>query len=75
VRLRKFRIQLDRSLEFLDDLLGMPPVAMNTTRLTGKAHLIAALERADDVEITTDAWFSDETQASMQALVKSLKKN
>jgi len=66
---------LGRSLEYLDGLLAMPPVAMNNTRLTGKAGLLQALDTADDVETTTEFWFSDETQAAMQALVTSLKKD
>jgi len=66
---------LDRTLEFLEGLLAMPPVAMNTTRLTGKADLVRALATADDVETTTEAWFSAETQVAMQALVDSLKKD
>jgi len=64
-----------RSLEYLEGLLAMPPVAMNTTRLTGKADLLRALATTDDVETTTEFWFSAETQAAMQALVDSLKKD
>jgi len=63
-----------RALEYLEALLRLPPVAMNRTRLTGKADLLAALESADDVERTTADWFSDETQAAMEALVSSLSK-
>ena len=63
-----------RALEYLQGLLALPPVAMNKTRLEGKQHLLAMLESADDVERTTEAWFSDETQAAMQALVDSLSK-
>jgi len=63
-----------RAVEYLESLLGLPPIAMNRTRLTAKADLLAALESADDVERTTEDWFSDETQAAMQALVANLKK-
>ncbi len=65
----------ERVLEFLRGLLALPPIAMNSTRLTGKAHLIDMLEASDDVEKTTAAWFSDETQAAMGRLVESLTKS
>ena len=65
---------LDRSIEFLQGLLKMPPIAMNRTRLEGKSDLIEYLEDSDDVTRTTESWFSDETQAAMQALVESLSK-
>jgi len=65
----------ERALEFLHDLLALPPMAMNATRLDGKAHLINVLEASDDVDRTTAAWFSDETQVAMQRLVDSLTKN
>jgi 3,2-trans-enoyl-CoA isomerase len=65
---------LERSLEYLQSLLALPQIAMNRTRLTSKAGLIAQLGAADDVERTTADWFSDETQAAMQRLVASLKK-
>ncbi|RLA29235.1 MAG: enoyl-CoA hydratase/isomerase family protein [Gammaproteobacteria bacterium] len=64
-----------RALEYLQGLLAMPTMAMNTTRLVGKEHLIPVLEESDDVDRTTAAWFSDETQAAMQLLVDNLQKN
>ena len=65
---------LPQALEYLESLLALPPVAMNRTRRVGKAHVLAALESSDDVARTVDAWFSDETQREMDALVASLKK-
>jgi len=65
----------DRALEWLRTLLALPPIAMNRTRLLGKARLIEALEVAPDVAQVTDDWFSPETQAAMRRLVDSLKKN
>ncbi len=65
----------ERVLEYLGGLLALPPIAMNTTRLTGKEHLINMLEVSDDVERTVAAWFNDETQAAMQRLADSLTKN
>jgi 3,2-trans-enoyl-CoA isomerase len=64
----------ERTLEYLHGLLELPPIAMNATRLDGKAHLLEVLEGSDDVERTTAAWFSDETQTAMQLLVESLTK-
>jgi 3,2-trans-enoyl-CoA isomerase len=62
-----------RAQEWLTSLLALPPIAMNKTRLACKAGLIEALESADDVERTTESWFSDETQAAMTQLVENLK--
>jgi 3,2-trans-enoyl-CoA isomerase len=65
----------DRTLEYLESLLSLPPMAMNHTRLAGKARLINAARNANDVEQLTDTWFGAETQAAMQALVERLKDN
>lgn len=61
-----------RTLEYLESLLSLPPMAMNYTRLAGKARLIDAARNAKDVEQVTDKWFSTETQAAMRALVERL---
>jgi len=65
----------ERALEFMQGLLALPPIAMNSTRLTGKAQLIDMLEASNDVETTTTAWFSNETQAAMGRLVEGLTKD
>lgn len=56
------------------ELLALPPVAMNTTRLAGKARLIEAYSNCSDVATATDWWFSTETQAEMRKLVERLAK-
>jgi 3,2-trans-enoyl-CoA isomerase len=56
------------------ELLALPPVAMNTTRLAGKARLIAAYSTCSDVATATDWWFSTETQTEMRKLVERLAK-
>lgn len=56
------------------ELLALPPVAMNTTRLAGKARLIEAYRNCSDVATATDWWFSSETQAEMRKLVERLAK-
>ena len=66
---------MDRVLEFLGNLLALPPTAMNRTRLAGKANLIQSIKGATDVDQVTDSWFSTETQAALQALVERLKKS
>lgn len=64
-----------RALEYLDGLLSLPPIAMNSTRLNAKADIIEMLENSEDVDLTTAAWFSDETQTAMTRLVESLRKD
>ncbi|MAF84378.1 MAG: enoyl-CoA hydratase/isomerase family protein [Gammaproteobacteria bacterium] len=65
----------ERTLEFLRDLLALPTVAMNTTRMSGKQELLKVLSTSDDVDKTTAAWFTDETQSAMKRLVESLNKS
>ena len=55
------------------ELLRLPPIAMNQTRLELKARLLQSLEMANDVVVATDYWFSDETQQAMRALVDKLR--
>lgn len=57
------------------ELLALPPVAMNTTRLAAKSRLLEALAGQNDAALATDWWFSAETQAGMQALVGKLRKD
>jgi Delta3-Delta2-enoyl-CoA isomerase len=57
-----------------EELLALPPVAMNTPRLNCKADLLAALGRADDAVAATAWWFSPETQAGMRKLAARLQK-
>ncbi len=64
-----------RALERIGELLQLPPTAMNRTRITGKEHVLQALDSEEAIDIVTDAWFSDETQAAMRGLVDSLKKS
>lgn len=57
------------------ELLALPTVAMNTTRLAAKSRLIDALGSSVDVAALTDWWFSAETQAEMRKLVARLQKS
>lgn len=56
------------------ELLALPPVAMNTTRLAAKARLIDAYSDCSDVATATDWWFSTETRTEMRKLVERLAK-
>lgn len=65
---------LPAALARAQELLALPPVAMNTTRLAGKAGLLEAYRTSRDVATATDWWFSAETQAEMRKLVNRLAK-
>lgn len=67
-------VLLPTALARTRELLALPPVAMNTTRLAGKARLIEAYGNCSDVATATDWWFSTETQAEMRKLVERLAK-
>ena len=65
---------LPTALARANELLALPPVAMNTTRLATKARLIDALTSPGDVAAAAAWWFSPETQAEMRKLVERLGK-
>ena len=64
-----------RALQWLNDLLALPPQAMRGTRAMARADLAGAFVDLDalPVEDFLDGWFSDETQATLHALVAQLK--
>ena len=64
---------VDRAIAWCAEMNDLPPVAMNTTRQQLNASRLASLDSECDVETVTRHWFSDETQASMRALVARLK--
>ena len=66
---------LPQALARANELLALPPVAMNTTRLAAKARLIEALSSPVDVGAATGWWFSAETQGEMRKLVARLSKS
>ena len=63
-----------RALEFAGELISLPPEAMNYTRLSAKPAILTRPADAAEVRELTDSWFSEETQATMKALVASLGK-
>jgi hypothetical protein len=56
-------------------MAALPPAAVAATRRFARQDLIALLEGLgpDDYQMMVDAWFSDETQRTMLALVERLK--
>ena len=61
--------------EKMRELLELPPLAMNKTRIAAKSEL---LDRSSDIasytRLAVDAWFTDETQGMLTELVERLKK-
>ncbi|MDJ0928404.1 MAG: enoyl-CoA hydratase/isomerase family protein [Gammaproteobacteria bacterium] len=62
-----------RAIAWCEEMNDLPPIAMNTTRQQLNAFRLASLDSQYDVDTVTSHWFSDETQASMRALVARLK--
>lgn len=66
---------VERALAWMQEMLALPPIAMNKTRLAAKSALLdRAQENTAFARIATDYWFSDETQTTMKQLVASLSK-
>ncbi len=61
------------ALGWLRRVLALPRQAMTATRREARRDLAAIFENAIDYELLTDAWFGEETRATMQALVEKLK--
>jgi len=64
------------ALEWAQHMSALPPQAVARTRALARADLVgltAAMGRRD-YEAMNEAWFSDETQTTMRALVERLKK-
>jgi len=63
-----------RSFEWLDQLVSLPTIAMNSTRMNAKADLNDLIDK-DLIMMGdkfADNWFSDEVQIRMKEIVKSL---
>ena len=64
------------AIAWLAERLKLPPSAMNRTRLTSRSELLERIsETRAYARIAADAWFSDETQRGLQALVEGLGKD
>jgi Delta3-Delta2-enoyl-CoA isomerase len=64
------------AVAWAQSMAALPPRAVAATRRFARQDLIALLEGLgpDDYQMMVDAWFSDETQRTMHALVERLKK-
>ena len=65
-----------RAHVWLEELLALPPAAMQATRRIARADMVDALKGFTDAELDgfLDDWYAPATQASLQALVARLKK-
>ena len=65
---------VERALAFCRRLLALPPLAMGFTRRVARGDLACLFEKKRQLELDTliDAWFSDETQGAMRALLARL---
>ncbi|MBW8367603.1 MAG: enoyl-CoA hydratase/isomerase family protein [Arenimonas sp.] len=67
---------LTRAQHWLEELLALPPTAMQATRRIARADMGEALKGFTDPELDgfLDDWYAPATQAALQALVARLKK-
>ncbi|MEP6484885.1 MAG: enoyl-CoA hydratase/isomerase family protein [Rudaea sp.] len=65
-----------RSIEWLRELMKLPPLAMLGTRQIARRDLAKLFESSDAFELDefAESWFGSETQAALKALVAKLKK-
>ncbi len=65
-----------RAQNWLEELLALPPAAMQATRGIARADMVEALIGFADSELDgfLDDWYAPATQAALQALVARLKK-
>lgn len=66
---------VERSVEWCNGLLALPSNAMSGTRTIARADLARLFDSVDReaLESFADAWFNEETQETMKALVARLK--
>jgi Delta3-Delta2-enoyl-CoA isomerase len=67
---------IPRALAWTNELVAKPPRALRATRLLARRPLVDAFATVDPAlyDVMVDAWFSDETQAVLRALVTRLGK-
>lgn len=67
---------VEAALAWCQEHLSLPPRAMSTNRKTMRASLVELFAGAAEAEHEAflEVWFSNETQATLHALVESLKK-
>ena len=67
---------VEKTLEWANRLLALPPVALARTRQAARADLVRLVEShmQGEIAILLEDWFSEETQASMRAVAERLAK-
>ena len=67
---------IPRAIEWLRDLMKLPPLAMLGTRQIARRDLARIFETPENFELDefADAWFGSETQAALKTLVAKLRK-
>jgi 3,2-trans-enoyl-CoA isomerase len=66
---------VERAVEWCRAVLALPPRALAITRQDARADLVALFDETEtELPLLVDRWFSDETQATLRALVERLKK-
>ncbi len=67
---------VSRALEWLRELMKLPPLAMLGTRQLARRDLAAVFDNPSNFALDefADSWFGSETQASLKALVAKLKR-
>ena len=63
---------VERAIAVAQRLASLPPIAMSATRRSCKAELLEPLDEAQEAELATSYWFSDETQREMRRLAERL---
>lgn len=63
---------VERAISVAQRLASLPPIAMSATRRSCKAELLEPLDEAQEAELATSYWFSDETQREMRRLAERL---
>jgi len=63
---------VERAVAVAQRLASLPPIAMSATRRSCKAELLEPVNEAQEAELATSYWFSDETQREMYRLAERL---
>lgn len=67
---------VERAIEWAKGMIALPPNAMSKTREAARADLVRLMEEglATEGDLLVNNWFSDETQATLRAIVARMKK-
>ena len=67
---------VERAIEWANGMIALPPNAMSKTREAAREDLVRLMEEglATEGELLVSNWFSDETQATLRAIVERMRK-